>query len=109
MTQNLLYPAVPCSPIHSKVMEHYTIYTRHQWHIFIIEVHYSYNSLQCGSSAKNQCHFSSSSTSHYKALWKPLCLAMQNSLFFPANQAIYTQNKKQFDELYEFWALLFVT
>lgn len=28
---------------------------------------------------------------------------------FPANQAIFTQNKQQFDKQFEFWALLFVT
>lgn len=28
---------------------------------------------------------------------------------FPANRAIFTQNKQQFDKPFQFWALLFVT
>lgn len=44
----------------------------------------AWNCLQCapGNFAKSQSHLSSSSTSQYKALWKPLCLPIQNSLLF---------------------------
>lgn len=64
-----------CFPVHRSPSHEET--TVKLWNItlFIPDISTTaWNCLQYGNSSKSQSHFSSSSTSHYKALWKTLML-----------------------------------
>lgn len=92
-------------------MEHYIIHGRHQWHISIIEVRYSRLKLSsmwelCQKARVTLVHPAQANT---KLCGNPYAYPSKILCCFPANRAIYTQNKQQFDEPFEFWALLFVT
>lgn len=96
---------------HSQVMDHYThqIFVAHAKHWTPLQLPETVSECAPGIAAKASVTLVHPAQAYTELCGNPYAYPSKILCCFPSDQAIFKQNKHQFDVQFEFWALLFVT